>query len=205
MRTVNRKLILVRHGEVANPNHVVYGDLPGFHLSAAGVHQVHCTGRHLAGIDVDLIVTSPLSRAVETATAIARHHSIDPISDPRLTESGQFPHWNGHRWESIPTLFPGELESYLDDAHGAGGSELISDVAQRYMSVVGEALVDDHRSIVVVGHQDPLQAVRLRLTNRGLGELRHDPPHHGEVITLTRSPNGEWTEESRWGPEPPII
>ena len=198
---MNRKLFLVRHGEVENPNHVVYGDLPGFHLSPAGVQQAHRTGHHLTEIDLDLIVTSPLIRAVETATAIARHHDIDPIADPRLTESGQFPLWTGNRWDSIPTLFPGELESYLDDALRAGGSELISDVAQRYVSVIDEAMADGHTNVVVVGHQDPIQAVRLSLTNRGLGGLRHDPPRHGEVVTLARLTNGQWAEESRWAPE----
>jgi len=113
---VNCELLLIRHGEVANPNHVVYGDLPGFHLSTAGVLQAHRTAEHLADRLVDVVLTSPLDRSVETATAIARHHDIEPTVDIRLTESGQFPHWTGHRWELIPALFPGELERYLEDA-----------------------------------------------------------------------------------------
>jgi broad specificity phosphatase PhoE len=193
-------LYLVRHGEVSNPNHIVYGDLPGFHLSSAGVQQAHRTGSHLGDVDVDLVLTSPLARAVETAHAIAGHHGLAPKIDARLTESGQFPHWTGNRWESIPTLFPGELESYLDNADSASGSELLSEVARRYTSVVDDATNDAHGAIVIVGHQDPVQAARLVLTGRDLSELRLDPPDHAERIELHRSAQGQWLEISRWAP-----
>ena len=194
-------LYLVRHGEVSNPNHIVYGDLPGFHLSSVGVRQVHRTGSHLSGAEVGLVLTSPLTRAVETAQAIALPHGLTPEIDVRLTESGQFPHWTGNRWESIPTLFPGELESYLENAQSAGGSELLSEVARRYASVVDGATDDGHTRIVIVGHQDPVQAVRLFLTGRDLSELRLDPPGHGESIELHRSAEGQWMEVSSWAPD----
>jgi broad specificity phosphatase PhoE len=198
---VNCHLYLVRHGEVLNPNHVVYGDLPGFRLSPAGVQQVHRTGQHLATAAVTLVLTSPLMRAVETATAVARPHELRPDLDRRLTESGQFPHWTGSRWESVPVLFPGELESYLENAARAGGRELISDITARYRAVINDAVADGHGGIVVVGHQDPVQATRLQLVDRDPGELRLDPPNHGEVITLVRSADGRWLEKSRWSPE----
>lgn len=195
------RIYLVRHGEVANPNHVVYGDLPGFHLSPTGVQQVHLSAVHLTEIELGLVLSSPLTRAVETATAIARRHRLQPVTDHRLTESGQFPHWTGHRWASIPETFPNELETYLNNAHGAGGSEQLEDVSGRYTSAIRDAM-SVHRSIAVVGHQDPVQAARLSLTGRPLSELRLDPPRHGEVLALVASQDGGWIEESRWCPEP---
>jgi broad specificity phosphatase PhoE len=140
-------------------------------------------------------------RAVETATAVARPHKLHPETDRRLTESGQFPHWTGNCWESIPTLFPGELESYLEDASRTGGREPISDIAARYRAVIDDAVANGHSTIVVVGHQDPVQATRLQLLDRDPGDLRFDPPNHGEVIALVRSADGRWLEKSRWSPE----
>lgn len=203
VNSMNCHLYLVRHGEVSNPNHIVYGDLPGFHLSPTGVQQVHRTASHLAGAPLDLILSSPLERAIETATAIARRHALEPQIDNRLTESGQFPHWTGHSWDSIPELFPGELERYVADASSVGSDEQLSDVARRYGSAVRNAVAMGYTGIVMVGHQDPVQATRLSLTGRPFGELRIDPPRHGEVVTLVRSPGGAWTEESCWSPEAP--
>ena len=198
--TLSHNLYLVRHGEVCNPNHVVYGNLPGFHLSPTGVHQAHCTGAHLGRASVDLILSSPLDRALETATAIARRHTLQPTVDDRLTETRQFQHWTGHRWDSIPKLFPGELESYLEDASGAGADEQLSDVAERYLAVLHDAVAKGPTGIVIVGHQDPIQATRLSLIGRHLSDLWVNPPGHGEVVTLTGSGGQDWVEESRWSP-----
>ena len=200
---LNCQLFLVRHGEVANPNHVVYGDLPGFHLTPTGVLQAHHAAEHLADSVIDVVLTSPLDRAVETATAIARLHGIEPTVDIRMVESGQFPHWTGHRWESIPTLFPGELEAYLENADAVRGTETIKQVSSRIVATINDSISDGFRHIVAVGHQDPTQATRLALTGRELAELRTDPPDHAEVIELLHAEDGIWTEISRWSPAIP--
>jgi len=194
------RLLLIRHGEVSNPNHLVYGDLPGFHLSPLGVLQAHAVGRHLSGTRIDGVITSPLARAIETATAVAKHHGLAPVVESRLTESGQLPHWTGNRWEELTSLYPGELEHYLVDASAVDTAESLASVADRYVVVAEEAVTPGGGTIAIVGHQDPVQAARLRLTGRALSDLRTDPPSHAEVITLMRTATRIWTEVSRWAP-----
>ncbi|MEE8456920.1 MAG: histidine phosphatase family protein, partial [Acidimicrobiia bacterium] len=179
---------------------VVYGDLPGFHLSPAGVLQAHRAAEHLADFVIDVVLTSPLDRAIETANAIAGRHDLEPTLDVGLTESGQFPHWAGHRWKSIPALFPGELEAYLEDPSAAGGVESPMQVATRVDAIIDHSILRGFKHIVIVGHQDPIQATRILLTNRDMGALRFEPPDHGEVITLSRMGADRWTEISRWSP-----
>ncbi|MEN8041693.1 MAG: histidine phosphatase family protein [Actinomycetota bacterium] len=200
----SHRLYLIRHGEVANPNHVVYGHLPGFHLSPNGVLQAQGTAHHLTDTEIEVVISSPLARAVETASVIARRHGIEPTIDERATESHQFLHWTGHRWDSIPRLFPGELEAYLEDASRVGNDETLADVAARITAAVDDAVVDGFRTIGVVSHQDPIQATRLALTGRDLGELRDDPPAHAEVVTLIREGSGAWREHARWAPTVPV-
>lgn len=198
-------LYLVRHGEVANPNHIVYGDLAGFHLSPSGVLQAHAAAVHLGSSSLDIVLTSPLARAIETAEAIARQHGLTPILDARLTESGQFPHWTGHLWSTIPTLFPGELETYLEDASAAPGVETLQQIAGRIVDTIDSVLVRGFSRVAVVGHQDVLQAARLVLVGRDLAELRADPPSHAEVIILVRDRSDRWAESSRWSPPEPTV
>ena len=59
---------LVRHGEVENPRRVLYGRIPGFHLSADGRVQAKAAADFLAGRDVTVLRSSPLERALETAS-----------------------------------------------------------------------------------------------------------------------------------------
>lgn len=78
---------VVRHGEVDNPGKVLYGRLPGYHLSERGHQMAQAAADHLAGRDVVHVVSSPLERAQETAAPIAQAHGLGVAVDDDLTES----------------------------------------------------------------------------------------------------------------------
>ena len=78
---------LMRHGEVHNPGGVLYGRTPGFHLSELGRQMADRVAEHLAGRDITHVVASPLERAQETATPIAKTHGLDTATDARLIEA----------------------------------------------------------------------------------------------------------------------
>src|SRR5947209_6289276 len=69
LRTV---ILLVRHAEVQNPKDIVYGRLPRFGLSERGRSQAEAVARFLSTRSVEMIYTSPLLRARQTADVIAR-------------------------------------------------------------------------------------------------------------------------------------
>jgi probable phosphoglycerate mutase len=196
-------IIIVRHGEVFNPNHVVYADLPGFDLSPLGVRQAHLLGNHLAGVHIDVVLSSPLARAVHTATAVARlHDSVEVTVDTRLTEPRMYPEWTGMTWTDVEQRFPGQLAGYLEDATALDDvSESADEVAARVRSVIDDAVAHGHRTIVVVGHQDPSQALRLDLIGRPLSDLRLDPPEHASATIIESRDGDTFVERSRWVPE----
>ena len=78
---------LMRHGEVHNPDGVLYGRLPGYHLSELGRQMADRVAEHLAERDITHVVASPLERAQETATPIAKSHGLDLATDERLIEA----------------------------------------------------------------------------------------------------------------------
>src|SRR6266568_1732692 len=53
---------LVRHGEVANPDGILYGRIPGFRLSEDGQMMAKNAADFLAGRDITLLRSSPLER-----------------------------------------------------------------------------------------------------------------------------------------------
>jgi broad specificity phosphatase PhoE len=200
-----RTLILIRHGEVANPNHVVYADLPGFDLSPAGVLEAHALGRHLARTRVDAVVSSPLPRAVHTANAIARRRALRVRIDDRLLETRMYPGWTGLRWDEVDRIHREQLAGYLGDATALRDVvESIDDVAQRMRMAAGDAFDGENRVVAMVGHQDPIQALRLHLLGRSLSNLRSDPPGHASATTLVSTTSAEWMETSIWVPKVPV-
>lgn len=78
---------LLRHGEVYNPKGVLYGRLPGYHLSEDGVLMAKAVAKWLAGHDVTALYSSPLERAQETAAPIAEAFGLPVTIDERLVEA----------------------------------------------------------------------------------------------------------------------
>ena len=68
---------LLRHGEVSNPRGVLYGRLPGYHLSEEGRLMAKAATAFLAGRDVTVLRSSPLERALETAAPVAAQFGLD--------------------------------------------------------------------------------------------------------------------------------
>jgi broad specificity phosphatase PhoE len=78
---------VMRHGEVHNPEGVLYGRLPGYHLSDLGRQMAERVAKQLADRDITHVVSSPLDRAQETAAPIAQAHSLAVATDSRLIEA----------------------------------------------------------------------------------------------------------------------
>ncbi len=192
---------LVRHGEVLNPDGIVYGDLPGFLLSDAGRAQAVTAAARLSGVPVDALIVSPLERARATAEPIAAAVEAKLLIDDRLTEWAIGTRWAGVAWLDLPIRFPSEVEAYGEHPDDLPFlSETLADVANRMHDVIVE-LGQRHPggTAVLVSHQDPVQALRLRLIGRDLSNLQTDKPSHGSVISL-RADGSTWVEESTWSP-----
>ena len=78
---------LMRHGEVENLLGILYGRLPGYHLSPLGHAMAERMAKTLASRDVVYVVASPLERAQETAAPVAAVFGLDIDTDERLIEA----------------------------------------------------------------------------------------------------------------------
>jgi broad specificity phosphatase PhoE len=67
------RIHLVRHGEVNNPNGVLYGRLPNFVLSSLGRQMAEATATELAssGANITRVISSPLQRTLQSARPIS--------------------------------------------------------------------------------------------------------------------------------------
>lgn len=197
-------VFLVRHGEVQNPDHLVYADLPGFPLSPTGRRQAEYTARRLPPNAT--VVTSPLDRAVETATIIASVGAGRIVADADLSEWGLASRWAGRPWDTLDAAFPGELSAYLAHPRDLPFSpESLDGLAQRITSVVSRHAATADGPLVIVSHQDPIQSARLLLTGRSLDTLNVDKPRHAGVVELRFDRSLPWVECAMWAPPQPAV
>ncbi len=193
---------LIRHGEVDNPHHVVYADLPGYQLSRLGRAQAAATAAHLAELTVRRVISSPLLRARQTAAAIAQPHGLDIELDDALGEWALSLRWAGVRWGDLESVLPGELAAYLDDPTDLSfAAESLADCGARVAAVARAAatsVADGH--VVIVGHQDPIHAAHIDLTGNKPEDYHSTKPTHGAVITLQPGA-GRWRQIGYWEPQ----
>jgi broad specificity phosphatase PhoE len=191
---------LVRHAEVDNPRHLVYGSLPGYGLSPHGREQAKRVGRYLGPRPVVAIWSSPLESALRTAEEIAARSAVPVRVEHDLRDWSVTDRWRGHEWSAVQAAFPGELEAYLESpGEITFADETLDQVADR-IAAVARRLDEEHPhgDVVIVSHQDPVQAGRLRLIGSHLSNVHDDVPAHGTVITLR--PGTTWREETSWAP-----
>ena len=169
-------LYLVRHGEVENPDRLVYADMAGFGLSRRGRAEAAAAAEFLATVPITALYASPLQRAQETAEAVAAACGVDIVTEADLTEWLVARRWKGVTWEDLPTAFPGELEAYLEHPTDLPFAEESIAALGRRVAAVAATVVASHpdEHVALVSHQDPIQAGRLTLRGVPLEELHSD-------------------------------
>jgi broad specificity phosphatase PhoE len=154
---------LVRHGEVDNPGKVRYGQLIGFPLTQRGREQARQAAAQLARVApaIDVIISSPLARAIETATLlrVALDRSDELVVDARLIEAKS--DFDGlHRLAVIGPWHWPKLRNPLRPSWG----EPFDAVAQRMLSALAAFRATwPGGTIVAVSHQSPIWLARQAL------------------------------------------
>ena len=163
---------LLRHGEVHNPERILYGCLPGYRLSDLGLRQAEQVATYLGTHDVVHVAASPLLRAQQTAGPIATSHGLDLVTDEGLIEADNV--FEGSRVSvgdgalRNPRTWP-KLRNPFRPSWG----EPYQEIADRMLAAVHRARVRaaGHEA-VCVSHQLPIWTVRRHLDRR---RLWHDP------------------------------
>jgi broad specificity phosphatase PhoE len=163
---------LVRHGEVHNPEGVLYGRRDGYHLSDLGREMAERIGRTLGDRDIVHLRSSPLERAQETAAPLAKAVGLTPVIDPRVIESANV--FEGKRFgHGENALRKPSTWIHLRNPLKPSWGEPYKDVVSRMLAAVYDArdAARGHEA-AIVSHQLPIWITRLSLEKRS---FLHDP------------------------------
>jgi broad specificity phosphatase PhoE len=163
---------LLRHGEVYNPEGVLYGRLPGFQLSDLGQEMANRAAAALKDRDIAAIISSPMERAQQTAAPIASVHDLPIIIDPNLIEADNV--FEGQRVSvGDGVLKQPKTWRHLWNPFKPSWGEPYDVVAERMQAAIDAARGQvPGREAVLVSHQLPIWIARLNAENR---RLWHDP------------------------------
>lgn len=163
---------LLRHGEVYNPEGILYGRSRGFFLSDRGKAMADRVAERIGDRAITHIVSSPLERAQQTAAPLAAARGLDITLDERVIESGNI--FEGTPFSIQDSLLrkPAIWPRLLNPFRPSWGEPYV-EVAARMWSAVQDLRHQAAGSeAVIVSHQLPIWITRLYAERRW---FVHDP------------------------------
>lgn len=164
---MTRRLILLRHGQTEyNATSRMQGQLDT-ELSEVGRQQAEDVARVLAGQKIVRLISSDLSRAHNTALAVARLIDADVSTDRRLRET-HLGEWQAKTHQEVDLHYPGARAKWRHDPQWAPpGGESRIEVARRARQLVDELMVNltewDNSTVLLVAHGGTINALTSNL------------------------------------------
>ena len=169
---MTRAVHVLRHGEVENPEKILYGRQPGWRLSVRGQEMAQAVAEWSQDLNLGAIHASPLQRAQETASPIAAKHKLEINTDERLIEAGNI--FEGKKFElgSGVLRHPASWWHLRNPAKPSWGEPYTEQIERMLAAVFAARDAANGKDALVVSHQLPIWTLRSAVEGR---RLMHDP------------------------------
>ena len=163
-------ILLVRHGECRGNREGLFRGRTDFPLNQNGFMQAEDLAREINRYHPDVLLTSPLTRAVQTAQAISKLCQVKVQEQPELNNIQLGP-WEGRYKKEIATLFPLEWQKWIKQPENLNipGMETLSQVKNRVKYLLDRCVSEFFgQTILFVSHRavlKPLIAACLGMTH----------------------------------------
>jgi broad specificity phosphatase PhoE len=169
------RILLIRHGETELTGRVLYGRMPGVHISAEGCRQARALSRGLKErYQVDEIISSPLERALETAQYLADTLNLPISTDEGIVEL-DYGHWMGLTFEEIRGSDEWQQYNRLRSVSSPPQGESMMQVQARAWTALEKILSryaqHEQSTVAVVSHGDVIRALLILLLGMPLDHI----------------------------------
>lgn len=183
------RLIFVRHGySQANEKNIFAGitDVP---LTELGKEQAVLTANYLSQYDIDVLYSSDLKRAVQTAQPIAEQTGLPIILNEKLREM-DLGEWEELPFEAVVKNYPKEYDLWMTDVGNAAapGGESIAELRKRIITAV-EEITAKHRckTVCVVTHAEAMRMLFWTWTEKRLADIPYVPNSSVTVVEYQKN------------------
>lgn len=165
---------LMRHGEVFNPEKILYGRLPGYRLSDLGNEMARRVAEHLVAEkrDIVTVIASPLQRAQETATPSAKAFNLELGTDERLIEAANYFEGKTFGVGDGSLRHPEHWPHLINPFRPSWGEPYKEQVARVHAAVDSARELARGHEALLVSHQLPIWIARSAYEGK---RLWHDP------------------------------
>lgn len=200
MDHLKKTILLVRHGTTTfNETDHLQGRIDN-PLNHKGRAEAARLAARLKGESLDAIFSSPLQRAVETATIVNRFHDLPLTLVPEFSEI-DLGEWEGMNYSKVREQFPEIHGRWISDPDFPipGGESFIT-VYDRTRAGIERILHDDCRHILITGHASVNRAILGNLLQLGPAAARMFRTANAGLSRLLQleSSQRQWTVVDFW-------
>ncbi len=169
---MGQRIHFLRHGEVHNPEKILYGRQSGWYLSERGKEMAQTVAEWSKNLDLGVVFASPLQRAQETAAPVAKVHGLPITTEDRLIEAANI--FEGQKFE----LGSGVLKHPKSWRHitkpwvPSWGEPYNEQIERMLASLFTARDAANGKDALLVSHQLPIWILRSAVEGR---RLMHDP------------------------------
>jgi glucosyl-3-phosphoglycerate phosphatase len=167
------RVVLLRHGRTAWNDQGLFQGWADVPLDDEGLRQAEAIVPVLAPLRPDIIVTSDLQRARQTAAPLAATLGLEPVVDPRVKEI-DVGAWQGLTRDEVIARFPRDYETWMAGPETKrGGSETRRSSSQRTADAIVEHVVaaGPERLVLIVAHGFVLRVAVEQLVAAGVFDI----------------------------------
>lgn len=185
------RLYLMRHGEVEDRYHRVFGGSRiDMELSPRGHEQAHALADYIHTHAMDAVYVSPMKRAHQTLAPLLARNGHEPrvMDDLREVDFGD---WTGLNWEEVATKFRISAFDWLDRMEAAAipGGESAQQLRARVQPCV-EQILKAHtgKSVAIVCHGGIVRMMLAILLDLPLSKTARMQIEYGSVTVVQYHP-----------------
>jgi probable phosphoglycerate mutase len=152
------RLLLIRHGTNPKVGKGLTGWLPGVSLDENGRRQANQLAERLAPLAIAAIYSSPLERAVETASPLARRKGLEILTEPAFGEMN-FGDWQGQDFPEIERDPRWRLfNAFRSGTRAPGGESMLETQARMTGALLALAPKHAGETVAVFSHGDAIKS-----------------------------------------------
>jgi probable phosphoglycerate mutase len=184
-----KTIYLIRHGKPVLPDtqrrFIGQSNLP---ISAEGLRQANAIGKMLKRKKIEMVYTSDLSRAYDTAQCIAMYHDVVIQQQPLLREIS-LGNWEGMTFSEVASVFPDEFRARGQDIgyFRPPNGESFMDLKARVSEAFNDILRNSHETVAIVGHAGVNRVILCDLLKMPLSSLFKITQDYGGINILMGS------------------
>jgi len=147
-------IMLIRHGETDWNREEIFRGRADIDLNETGLRQAELLAQYLADVNITAVYSSPLKRALKTAEAISRYHSIKVEIATELTDF-DYGDWQGLSHDTVKLKYKGLYNEWLKNPHMVKmpKGESLDDVRKRAVGLIDQAIAEHEGTTALVSHR----------------------------------------------------